>query len=151
MMTFRLLRSFRLLLPISLKTSSDRWHCVPLFLKLFPSASLGFFFLEICLIIVQNCFWWFLIPCLGVVPFVQFLGLIRLSFSLSFREVLRSVRACLVGFHIISLNSFFSCLALHIPMGPGHSSVLRIGSDSSEASGSRQTGGESHHLAVVVP
>ena len=35
-------------------------------------------------------------------------------------------------------------------MGPGHSSSLRIGGDSSVVSGSRQTGGESDRLAVVV-
>ena len=35
-------------------------------------------------------------------------------------------------------------------MGPRRSSILRIGSDSTEASSSRQTGGESDSLAVVV-
>ena len=35
-------------------------------------------------------------------------------------------------------------------MGPGCSFVLHIGSDSIEASGSRQTGGESNRLAVVI-
>ena len=44
----------------------------------------------------------------------------------------------------------FSCLALHISMGPGRSSVLCIRSNSIEASGLRQTGGESDCLAVVV-
>ena len=37
-----------------------------------------------------------------------------------------------------------------IPMGPGRSSSLRIGGDSSAVSGSGQTGGESSHLAMVV-
>ena len=35
-------------------------------------------------------------------------------------------------------------------MGPGRSSVLRIGSNPTEASGSRRMGGESDSLAVVV-
>ena len=35
-------------------------------------------------------------------------------------------------------------------MGPSRSSVLRIGSDSTEASNSWETGGESDSLAVVV-
>ena len=35
-------------------------------------------------------------------------------------------------------------------MGPRRSSILRIGSDSTEASSSGQTGGESDSLAVVV-
>ena len=37
-----------------------------------------------------------------------------------------------------------------IPMGPGRSSSLRIGGDSSMESGSGRTGGESNILAVVV-
>ena len=35
-------------------------------------------------------------------------------------------------------------------MGPGRSSSLRIGGDSSVVSGSRRTGGESDRLAVVT-
>ena len=65
-------------------------------------------------------------------------------------EVLQSVRACLVGV----LHDFFKflspCLAFHISMGLGRSSVLRIRSNSIEASGSGQTSGESYSLAVVV-
>ena len=41
-------------------------------------------------------------------------------------------------------------MVLHISMGPGRSSVLRIGGDSSKAFGSGKTGGESNRLAVVV-
>ena len=37
-----------------------------------------------------------------------------------------------------------------IPMGPGRSSSLHIGGDSSTVSGSGQTGGESNRLAMVV-
>ena len=65
-------------------------------------------------------------------------------------EVFPSVRACLVGVRHYFFEFLSLCLALHISMGPSRSSVLRIGSSSTEASGSRQTGGESDNLAVVV-
>ena len=76
---------------------------------------------------------------LGVVPFVLFLGPVRLTPSLSFQEVLRGVRASLVRFLFCPLHHcffFFFCPALCIPMGPGRSSVLRIGCDCSTESGS---------------
>ena len=44
----------------------------------------------------------------------------------------------------------FPCLALHTSMGSSRSSVFRIGRNSTETSGSGQTGGESDSLAVVV-
>ena len=44
----------------------------------------------------------------------------------------------------------FPCPALHISMGPSDSSVLRIGSDSTEAFSSGRTGGEFDSLAEVV-
>ena len=141
MMAFRFLRSFRLWLLASLKTSSVRLYYVPLFLKLFASAILGFFFLEICPIIAQDCFWWFLTVCIGA----SFLLLCLFGF-----EVLRSVRACLVGVLHYFFEFLSRCLALHISMGPGRSSVLRIGSNSTEASSSGQTGSESDSLAMVV-
>ena len=84
MISFQLLRLFRLWLLASLKTLPDRLHFVPLFLKLFASASLSFSFLEICLTIVQGCFWWLLISRLGVVSLILFLGLVRLFFFLVF-------------------------------------------------------------------
>ena len=65
-------------------------------------------------------------------------------------EVLRSVRACLVGVLHYFFEFLFPCLALHISMGPGRSSVLRIGSNSTKASGSGQTSGEFDSLVVVV-
>ena len=83
-MSFRLSRLFRLWLQTSLKTLPDRLHFVPLFLNIFSSASLSFSLLEICLTIVQGCFWWFLISRLGVVSLVLFLGLVRLFFFLVF-------------------------------------------------------------------
>ena len=80
----------------------------------------------------------------------MFLELIRLSPSLSFREVLRGVRASLVRFLFCPLYPCFFCPASCIPMGPGHSSALRIGGDSSAESGSGRTGDESNRLAMVV-
>ena len=44
----------------------------------------------------------------------------------------------------------FPCSALHISMGPSRSSILCIGNDSTEASSSRRTSGESNSLAVIV-
>ena len=89
---------------------------------------------------------------LGVVPFVLFLGPVRLSPSLSFREVLRGVRASLVRFLFCPLHPcfFFFGPTSCIPMGPGRSSTLRIRGDSSTESGSGWTGSESNHLAMVV-
>ena len=69
----------------------------------------------------------------------MFLGLVRLFFfffCLFGFEVLQSVRACLVGVLHYFFEFLFPCLALHISMGPGCSSVLHIGSNSTEASGS---------------
>ena len=98
MMAFRLSHLFRLWLLASLKTLLDRLHFVPMFLKLFASASLSFSFLEICLTIVQGCFWWFLISRSGVVSLVLFLGLVRLFFFLVFSgsKFHEFFRACLI-------------------------------------------------------
>ena len=63
---------------------------------------------------------------------------------------MRIVRACLVGILNYFFEFLFPCLALHISMGFGRSSILCIGSNSAEASGSGQTGGEFDSLAVVV-
>ena len=78
-----------------------------------------------------------------------FLDLVRLFFSFVFlvsksSETLGLAR---LGFNILLLFSF---LAMCISMGPGCSSVLRIGSNPAEASSSERTGGESYSLAVVV-
>ena len=62
----------------------------------------------------------------------MFLGLIRLSPSLS--------GLAWLGFSLTS----------GIPMGPGRSSSLHIGGDSSTVSNSGRTNGESKRLAVVV-
>ena len=93
---------------------------------------------------------------LEVVPFVLFLGPVRLSPSLYFREVLRGFRASLVKFLFCPLHPCFYlfiylfCLASCIPMGLSRSSTLRIGGDSSTESSSGRTGGESNRLAMVV-
>ena len=89
---------------------------------------------------------------LGVRPFRSIFG-IGTSFLLLYLfgfKVLRSVRACLVGVLHYFFEFLSPCLALHISKGLGHSSVMHIGSNSTKASGSWQTGGESDSLVVVV-
>ena len=81
---------------------------------------------------------------------VSRIGTSFLLLCLSGFEVLQSFRACLVGVLYYFFNFLFPSLALHISMGPGCSSVLRIRSDSTKAFGSRRTSGESDSLAVVV-
>ena len=88
---------------------------------------------------------------LEVVPLVLFLGLVRLFFFFVFSisksyEVLGLTR---LGFCIF-FDLLFPSLALHISMDPGRSSVLRVGSNPVEASGSGRAGGESDSLVVVV-
>ena len=83
------------------------------------------------------------VPCLVSGPSTSFLLLCLFGF-----EVLRGFRACSVG--VLHFLLLFSFLALCISMGPGHTSVLRIGSNPAKASSSGQTGGESDSLAVVV-
>ena len=65
-------------------------------------------------------------------------------------EVLQGFRACLVEVLHYFFDFHFPFSALHISMGPSRSSVLRIGSNSTEAFGSGRTGGESDSLDVVV-
>ena len=65
-------------------------------------------------------------------------------------EVLRGFRACLVGVLHYFFDFLFPCSALHISMGPGRSSVLRIRNNSTRAFGCGRTGGESDSLAMVV-
>ena len=65
MTTFRFLRFISAVTSSFLKTPPDCLHFVPLFLKLFASTSLSFFFLVVRPTIVQGCFWWFLISRLG--------------------------------------------------------------------------------------
>ena len=82
---------------------------------------------------------------------ILFLGLVRLFFY----SIFSGSKSCEVlglaslGFYIF-FDFLFSCLALHISMGPCRSSVLHIGSNPNEASCSGRTAGESNSLAVVV-
>ena len=86
----------------------------------------------------------------GVPRLVFGLGTSFLPFCLFGFEVLRGSMACSVGVLHFLRFPLFSYLALRTSMGPGRSSVLRIGSNHVEASSSGQTGGESDSLAVVV-
>ena len=66
-------------------------------------------------------------------------------------EVLRGSRACSVEvLHFLRFPLFFSYLALCTFIGPGRSSVLRIGSNLVEASSSEWTSGKFDSLAMVV-
>ena len=82
------------------------------------------------------------VPCL-----VSGLGTSFILLCLFGFEVLRGSRACSVG---VLRFPLFSYLALPTSMGPGRSSVLRIGSNPTEASSSGRTDGRSDSLAVVV-
>ena len=73
---------------------------------------------------------------------VLFLGLVRLFFFLVFSG------SKFRGFFFFDF--LFPCPALRIFMGPSRSFVLRIGSDSTEASSLGRTGGDSDSLAEVV-
>ena len=86
----------------------------------------------------------------GVPRLVSSLGTSFLPFCLFGFEVLRGSRACSIGVLHFLRFPFFSYLALCTSMGPGHSSILRIGSNPAEASSSRRTSGESDSLDVVV-
>ena len=63
---------------------------------------------------------------------------------------MRGVKASLVRFLFCPLHPCFFFPASCIPMGPGRSSALGIGGDSSAESGSGRMGGESNRLAMVV-
>ena len=87
----------------------------------------------------------------GVPRLVSGLGMSFPLFCPFAFKVLRGSRACLVEvMHFLRFSFFFSYLAMRISMGPGRSSVLRIGSNLVEVSSSGRTGGESDNLAVVV-
>ena len=65
-------------------------------------------------------------------------------------KVLRGSRACSVGVLHFPCFLFLPCLTLRTSMGPGHSSILPIGSNPAEATSSGQTDGGNDSLAVVV-
>ena len=83
----------------------------------------------------------------GWCPLVLFLALVSLFFS---SEVLRGSRACSVGVLRFLRFPLFPCLTLRISMGPGRSSILRIGSNPAEVSSSRRTDGGIESLAGMV-
>ena len=62
-------------------------------------------------------------------------------------KVLQGSKACSVGVLHFLRFPIFSYIALRTSMGPGRSSVLRIGSNPAEASSSGRTGRESDSLA----
>ena len=82
---------------------------------------------------------------------ILFLVLVRLFFSFVFlvSKSCEALGLARLGFYIF-FDFLFSYLALRISIGPGRSSVLRIGSNPAEASSSGRTGGEFDSLAVVV-
>ena len=84
----------------------------------------------------------------GVPRFVSGLGTSFLLLCLFGFEVLRGSKACSVG--VLHFLLLFPFLALRISMGPGRSSILRIGSNPAEAFSSGRTDGESDSLVVVV-
>ena len=84
----------------------------------------------------------------GVPLLVSVLGTSFLLLCLYGFEVQQGSRACSVGVQNFPL--IFSFLALCISMGPGRSSVLRIGSNPAEASSSGRSDGEFDRLAVVA-
>ena len=65
-------------------------------------------------------------------------------------EVFLGSRACPVGVLHFLLFLFLPCLTVRTSMGPGRSSVLRIGSNPVEASSSSRTDGGYDDLDVVV-
>ena len=84
----------------------------------------------------------------GVPRLVSGLGTSFLLLCLFGFEVLRGSRACSIG--VLHFLLIFSFLTLHISMGPGRSSVLRIGSNPAKESSSGRTDGEFDSLVVVV-
>ena len=86
----------------------------------------------------------------GVPRLVSSLGTSFLPLCLFGFEVLRGSRAYSVRVLHFLRFPFFSYLALRTSMGPGRSSILRIGSNPAEVSSSGRTGGEFDSLVVVV-
>ena len=86
----------------------------------------------------------------GVPRLVSGLGTPFLFLCLFGFKVLRGSRACSIGVLHFFQFPLFPCLTLRTSMGPGRSSVLRIGSNPAEASSSRWTDGGNDSLAVVV-
>ena len=120
----------------SLKTSPDRLHFVPLFLNLFCLYKFVLLFLlNLIRLVFRTAFGgpWYL--AWGWCPsFCYGLGTSFLLLYIFGFEVLRGSRACSVGVLHFLLFPLFPCLSLRTSMGPGCSSVLRIGSNLAKAS-----------------
>ena len=86
----------------------------------------------------------------GVPRLVSGLGTSFLLLCLFGFEVLRGSKACSVGVLHFLRFLIFPCLTLRTSMGPGRSSVLRIGSNPVETSSSGRTDGGNNSLAVMV-
>ena len=86
----------------------------------------------------------------GVPRLVSGLGTSFLLLCVFGFEVLRGSRACSVRVLHFLRFPLFPCLTLCTSMGPGRSSVLRIGSNPAEASSSGRTDRGNDSLAVVV-
>ena len=78
------------------------------------------------------------------------LGMSFLLLCLFGLEVLQGSRACSVGVLHFLRFALFPCLTLRTSMGPGRSSILRIGSNPAETSSSGRTDGGNDSLALVV-
>ena len=81
---------------------------------------------------------------------VSALGTFFLFIYLFGFEVLQGSRVCLIGVMHFLRFLLFPCLTLRTTMGPGRSSILRIGSNHAEASSSGRTDGGNDILVVVV-
>ena len=86
----------------------------------------------------------------GVPRLVSGLGTSFFLLCLFGFKVLRGSRACSVRVLHFLRFPLFPCLTLHTSMGPGRSSVLRIGINPTEVSSSRWTDRGNDSLAVVV-
>ena len=152
MMASQFSRLFRLWLLASLKTFLDRLHFVPLFLKLFCLCKFGlpFFFLNFVRLLFLLLVVLDISLGAGVPHLVSGLGTSFLLLCLFGFEVLRGSRMCSVGVLHFLRFPLFSYLALRTSIGPGRSSILRIGSNPAEASSSGRTSRDSDSLAVVV-
>ena len=86
----------------------------------------------------------------GVPRLVSGLGTSFLLLCLFGFEILRGSRACWVGVLHFHLFPFLPFLTLRTSIGPGRSSVLRIGSNPVEASSSGRTNKGNDSLTMVV-
>ena len=120
-------------------------NCSPLFFK---PLSLIFFFLESSLIISQDCSWWF--PSFYLAWGHLFCSLPLFSTSFFFFPCLPFLILDSMGPWWSLFVSSYTCPIMHTSSGPNRSSGLRIRERPAEETESRQTGGGSGSLAVMV-